>query len=434
MTAEMGDPAANAETEALDYEAIREQLGPFFSNNAEASFTTGDTGASQAAIASPWGDASVVLGVRSTDAGLIAALNSVRLPARFSAIWHLDTRDFEVIFTTALADKQLYGRSFTFRYDGSAFLCEFAPASDRLLRIADAFILAETVSDTNYRNLVNFLPLRMLEQLNQDDTASLPPPISFWIRKLDCDENQLVDLASVLNFNMHYFDRRTPRILIHDASPPKSIQNATSRYPTGSFPPELIGRDLDPYLLSLWSSALSGSPRLQFLYCYQILEYAAFYYVKEETRQVVRRILVKPESYVNTDEAVRLMVDAISEDRVNDDQKIQNVIQQLVDPQTVWREIELQKSSFSSATLFEGGFQLSAFIEAGWGLNDFSKMWIPKYPFSLRMIRNALVHAREQRMTTVIAPTTANDERLRPWIPAITATAMQVILGLGISR
>jgi hypothetical protein len=50
-------------------------------------------------ITKPWGDASVAIDIPRDAAGLADALNKVVLPRRFSAIWHSDTKDFEVIWT-----------------------------------------------------------------------------------------------------------------------------------------------------------------------------------------------------------------------------------------------------------------------------------------------------------------------------------------------
>src|SRR4051795_663839 len=56
-------------------------------------------GTKQAVIEKPWGDASVAFDVPEDPTALSAILNDLRLPSRFSAIWHQDTKDFEVIWT-----------------------------------------------------------------------------------------------------------------------------------------------------------------------------------------------------------------------------------------------------------------------------------------------------------------------------------------------
>lgn len=74
------------------------------------------------------------------------------------------------------------------------------------------------------------------------------------------------------------------------------------------------------------------------------------------------------------------------------------------------------------------GFTLSPLLKEGWRFDDFRSMWNPAYPQTLTKLRNSLVHARESWMTGVIAPTTANYERLRPWLGPLSLTAMQVML------
>jgi hypothetical protein len=136
--------------------------------------------------------------------------------------------------------------------------------------------------------------------------------------------------------------------------------------------------------------------------------------VRDQLVKAVRRILLAPQRGHRIEEATRDVLDAIVSDRRSDEQKMVEVIQDLVDPAAVFDEIEPKVSFFSTGTEFEGGFKIDPLVKQGWGLEDFRGTWIPKLPDSLRKIRNALVHAREQRMSQTILPTRANLHKLRP--------------------
>jgi hypothetical protein len=251
---------------------------------------------------------------------------------------------------------------------------------------------------------------------------------SFWIRNIDWDENKITELARNLNFYMHYFDKETPLIEIHEDLGSASEHRTSERYPHGPFPLEIVGRDLDPFLLGLWENSVHSSIRLRFLYCYQILEYAAFYYIKEGTLRTIKRIVAAPNASMHMDEAVRQIADAMSEERMNDEAKIAYLVQQLVDPDLLWKEVEPHIGSLCHESEFDGGFKIPALVRSSCNPDEFRSAWHPKFIDSVRKIRNALVHGRESRMSGVISPTRRNDDLLRPWLAPLSAAALQAIL------
>jgi hypothetical protein len=227
---------------------------------------------------------------------------------------------------------------------------------------------------------------------------------------------------------MSYFDRRTPVIFVEQESPTDVAESEPVRYLFGPYPSTISAREMDTYLLSLWETASSGDASKRFLHYYQIIEYAAFYYVQDAVMQKVRRVLASPDMPSRLSESTREILDAVSEDRRHEVEKFQTVIQDLVDPQLVWKEIEPSADLFSEDIEFDGGFTLPALLNKGWSLSDFERAWIPKFPDSLRRIRNALVHARESKMVGVLAPTRTNNLRLVPWLAPLSACSSQVML------
>src|SRR5262249_34290317 len=95
-------------------------------------------------------------------------------------------------------------------------------------------------------------------------------------------------------------------------------------------------------------------------------------------------------------------------------------------PERLLTEIKLNLGSFNSPTSFDGGFTADAIVPANpkeLGNNDIEKM-----ASTMREIRNALSHGRDQKSASVILPTTANFERLKPWVSLITLVAGEVLL------
>lgn len=91
---------------------LRAKLQEFLSRNPETEVRTGER---EPSVIRPWGEEAIEIPLRSDDEELFEALNAVRLPPRFTAIWHEDTREFEVIFTVLEKENRLHARSFEFR-------------------------------------------------------------------------------------------------------------------------------------------------------------------------------------------------------------------------------------------------------------------------------------------------------------------------------
>ena len=142
------DPLGEAETNYL-----RAKLQAFLSRNPEADVRAGER---EPLVSQPWGEEAIEIPLRGDDEELFEALNAVRLPPRFTAIWHEDSRDFEVIFTVLRSDDHLLEREFEFRYRGGCYRCGFGPSSPRLRAIARKARPSGSVSRSNLRNLQVF--------------------------------------------------------------------------------------------------------------------------------------------------------------------------------------------------------------------------------------------------------------------------------------
>ena len=401
-------------------------LNPFAELNPEATVAPEEDAF---LVSRPWGDDSLVLRVSHEARATAEALNILRLPTRFSAIWHTDSHDIEFVFAPVMEGDELRNRRFTLEFEGLSLLCEYTDASDRLILVANAARPNAVLSYTEHRNLTNIRAYSRWKTTQESRGDEVRPVLtSFWIRKCDLQEAQLPRLARHLNFYMRYFDRISPIIVVHEP-PSEKDRGRPTRFLFGPFPERILARSLDPYMLTLWDSGLPSSGVVRsFLYNYQILEYAAFYYLKEDLARAIRRIVTSPDVLVRADEASRQILDILVEERAPEEAKITSVVQQAVDPAVLWPEITAQEAFFSEPTEFEGGFALPALIKRGWSMEDFRAAWIPKLPDSFRKLRNALLHAREQRLSKCIAPTARNGDLVRPWSVLVSIASSQIIL------
>ncbi|MYF78408.1 MAG: hypothetical protein F4180_00415 [Chloroflexi bacterium] len=112
-------------------------------------------------------------------------------------------------------------------------------------------------------------------------------------------------------------------------------------------------------------------------------------------------------------------------------QQINAMIAECVDPAEMLEMLEASIDAFSHDLTFDGGFTLKAILPESVTYEDFKRVWNGEFPRALHNLRNALVHARESRQTTMIAPTRANQVKLNPWLLPLAETAGRVMLYSG---
>ena len=388
------------------------------------------SGGLEPSIIRPWGEEAIEIPVRTDDEELLESLNAVRLPPRFTAIWHEDSKELEVIFTVLRGEDDLLARKFEFRYKGCSYHCSFGPASLRLRAIARTARPSGSGWSSDLRNLQPFYRFEhLLEELPDVDYVKSGKPTSFWIRGIgNYDDDRIEEVVRNLNFHMSYFDWHTPTIIIHEEA--VHAEKADNLHPSlgTHFPDYLSGQDIDQHLLILWENARRGDPLLRFIHYYQILEYAGFYHVKDKVRREIERSIVAPDAVARPDRVAQQILDAIAAERRSDETKINEMIAECVDLQEMWLVLKGSLADFSEAVELEGGFMLPQLVGLEVSYEDFAQSWNRQFPPALHQVRNALVHARESRQSTTIAPTAANRSRLTPWLLPLSQTAARVML------
>lgn len=406
---------------------LKAQLQPFLSLNHEAEVKAGE---SEPSVIGLWGEDAIELPIRNEDAELLNALNAVRLPPRFTAIWHEDTCEFEVIYTVLNKDNYLLDRTFDFRLKGVAYHCSFEASSSRLRAIARTARPSGSESRSNFRNLQAFYRFERMRYDHPDsDFAKNGHPTSFWIRGItEFDDEQVADLARNLNFHMSYFDRSSPMIMVHEDRVSAHAIDEEEPRQFGDFPDTLSAREIDQHLLILWESARSGDPFLRFIHYYQILEYCGFYYVKDEVQRSVERAIAAPDAASRPERAAQQILEVIATEKRHENDKINAMIKECVNLQDMWNVLQGSLNRFEKPVELDGGFTLPALVSADSSYDQFAETWNDKFSSAIHQVRNALVHARELRQVATIAPTSANYLKLSPWLVPLEQTAADIVL------
>lgn len=414
-------------------EHARRLLAPFLALNPDAKVETIVAPINRIGIRMPWGDPSFILLIPAEVGAFADALNNLYLPPRFTAIWHRDTKDLEVIWTAYKISESvgdIPARRFQFEFDGAKYACEFARSSDRLLTLAKG-MRPVGGSDTTYRNLQSYSLYATIPAEGRGKTIyaqTLGEPLSFFIRNIEWAEDRVIELISNLNFFMVYFDSSSPHVLIH--SPQASGVQVTprKRFIKDSFPERISAKPIDDNLLHFWVASREGDAARRFTYCYRIIEYAASLYLDSSARAALRKILAAPDALSDTDDLTEKVVAAIQRSKLDEVQKCAAVLMDTVDPALLWEVIEKNLAAFATETVFEGGFKAPPLVAVGSRREDFAPQGIASFARVARDIRNALSHGRDQKTTLVIAPTVHNFNRLLPWVNLISAAAAEVIL------
>lgn len=412
-------------------EDAREPLRLFLESNPTAALDEEEFGFP--AILRPWGDPSIAFRFDELRPGLIEALNGIVLPPTFSALYHRETRSYEFTWSAFKKDTsdevEWIGRAFDAHFDGDVITCEWGQSSPALIEIVRSTMLREG-SASNWRNLYNYM--EYVHDLDEDGVDPEGTPISFWVRGVECDESRFAAIARHINFLMAYYDRDTPVIMFHNPAPTERI-GRRPRYTAGEFPKILVlPEPLDPYLLGLWDTARAQNDAfLRYLYSYMILEYAAYYFLKRDTAERIRKILSQPAVCAKPDATMSQILGVLAREKETEKEpaaKLAELVMEIADCETVWRAIEPNKEAYCEDMEFEGGFVLKALLKNGDGLADFKKVGWPQLAHRLRYLRNALVHSKETHEGGVLEPTKGNYHRVRIWLEPLTVIAAEIVL------
>ena len=426
-----GNGAGTALTVIAALEQARIRLQPFLDAHPYSTVDEFDSGNGWViCIRKPWGDESLVIFIPNDLDVFADALNNIYLPERFTAIWHKDKKELEIIWTAfplfAPYD-EVAGRQFKFHFDSKEYDCEFSRSSDRLLLIAE-YSAPVAMSTTGHRNLSSYNAYTQRQEHETEVGSRVPPtgePVSFWVRNVEWDDDKVMHLVRHLNFYMTYYDDKAPKILIHNLAEEAAIPR--TRYLVGKFPKRIDAREVEVDLLHLWGATRDGDAARRFVYCYRIVEYASHTYLDRDVRMQVGKLLSAPHALSDISDLTDRIVSATLASKADDSSRIGMLLKDAVDPNLIWAEVDQNRSSFEEETIFDGGFTLAPTITPGANQSGFSVTGISSFANSIRAIRNHLSHGRDKATRTSITPTAANFAKLEPWVSALSVAAGEVI-------
>jgi hypothetical protein len=391
-------------------------------------------------VTKPWNDESVSFFLEDwNEEIMVPVLNDVILPPRFTSVYHVDTKTMEFIYTVLPEDDPCAARQFSFRLDGRLYSCKFALSSREVLTLA-ASAAFEGLSLTSNRNLSTvreWLKSRVKngskarkskEEVSTRRALSKKKPMSFFVKGFKkYDEEEMITVSKHMNFLTYYYDRDCPMIVIHSPQT-ESVSPKQLQFIATAFPEKIVSKSYNPLLLDLAVEARRVEPRLQFIYYFQILEYASFHYVEDEVRRQLLTIISSPDIHSNSEKYVSSILDTISGSRIGEEDKMQKVVKSACRLDDIWKEVQQNIPYFSKTTKFDGGFVVDPIVAENTNLENFRVICYPKIINTINSIRNALVHGREKKSGSVIAPNPRNDLLIQPWVSVIGRMAEQVII------
>lgn len=416
--------------------AAKERYAAFLLANPQSRIVAFESeGDERLIVTRPWGDQSLAFAIPDDDGELVAALNSLYLPPRYTAIYHKNDRALEVIWTAWKLDEgqqELEGRKFRLDLQTSSHECEFGPSSESLTEIAKHFLPVE-ISRTGFRNLHSFngLLTRTQEEVEDEDFDAYGNPLSFWIRDVDWDDDKLVNLIRHINFYLRYYDAQSPTVEIHPSEDSRAAPK--NRYFEGfDFPENIHSPLLDSKLLIMYSFGFGPSWANNFLNHYRVVEYVSFDFTHDVARKEVRTIISKPHALHDVERTATDLMLVLREIKTEREQEaIPRFLKEVIQPGSLWRELEPNKAFFTARTEFEGGLVIDPIATEKTSTETFGMAGVEQFARACAKIRNGLAHGRDKASADSLLPTARNFDLLRPWVNALAFCAGEVVLYAG---
>ncbi len=376
----------------------------------------------------PWRDTTLVLNVPTDEAQAIelaSAFERVELPENYSAIFHKADQSLEVFWTAFKVrqkHEELAQRAFSFWWRGAKRECRFGTASDDALTIAKNTLPYAAASHTEHRSIMSFV-----QAAHDPDHNNMGDPMCFWVDCKDVEACDLDEYLRTINFYMTYYDRETPRVLIHEQG--LKVNGSTRpRYVAGDFPKEIVAADIDPAVASFWLGAFeTRDPAMKFLLHYRLIEFLAMSHVNAKQRSELINILRRPHLIASTEGAAAEIAGLFSS-KQGDTDRMKLFVQEAVAADKVWAVLEMNKAEFSADSTFDGGYVAKSVLNDNSTFDTWQKGGPIGLVDRLRAVRNCLAHGQDEGTRGVIHTTQRNRRTLMPWVNLIETFAAESML------
>lgn len=376
----------------------------------------------------PWSDPTLVLAVPHDESAareLADVLKNIQLPQKYSGIFHKESSQLEIFWTAFKVRKkheEVASRSFDIWWRNKKRTCKFGGASDAAKTLAKSTLPLAAASHTEHRNIMSFHYF-----VNDVDHSNMGEPVCFWLDCSDIEPNELDEYVRTINFYMTYYDRETPRVLIHEPRPTEDMSKRP-RYVDDSFPTELVASDIDSSVSSFWLGAFeTRDPAMKYLLHYRMIEFLSMAFVKNEQRKQLIDILRRPHLISSTEGAAAEIAGLFS-GQARETDRLKNFIEETVRVDKVWAVLEMNKDNFSKPSNFDGGFTVKAVLTDSSTLEGWTKSGPISLVDKLRSIRNCLAHGQDDGTRGVIHATQHNRTVLTPWVNLIETFAAEAML------
>lgn len=339
------------------------------------------------------------------------------------AIFHRDSGIYEFIF--APLDKK-FSRDFTLQYEGETFDLYYNQPSDDFVALIRKF---EAITESDYTDVfINLYRYSTFYKFYKLTDEKVWYPTNFFIKGKFESSPKMDDRLRFfkhVNFYMSFFDKKSPVIVIREIKKQSDTEESATEKKE-PFPNKIVGRKIDDVVLDLFAAARdTDSSRSKFIFYYQILEFYSYYYFDSELKKKVNRIIRNPDLIDCEKEYSQKIIEVIRDSmnkQKDESVKQEAMISDFCAIEDVESIIKRHINNYIQDVKFDGGYvfkKLADKEEALFAISDLIKMLAKR----LEKIRNVLVHARENRENTVIAPTKKNARLLNPYVLLIQKIA-----------
>ncbi|MCT4665222.1 MAG: hypothetical protein N4A45_08335 [Flavobacteriales bacterium] len=379
-----------------------------------------------------WGDDTFMIRLKKGEAD--STLNNLTFPSELSAVHHTTEELLEFIMQPASESYFTDFADFSFHYEGKEYKCSFTEPTPQLFKLANGFRELSESSSTDYRNLREFRDF-----LRKDDLPKYVQkyfenrkPVSFKIQgDFQITNADYKLFAKHFNFYVTYYNRSSPKIIIHEQKAEKEKYEVPCLTNENQFPSALTFNPIDPVLLDMFEiSRETKNVRLKYLFYFQILEYCSFYYLSDDLTKKLRDIIKRPDLLNNPNEYTKLIVDQFKENfKHNDDSmKLEKTIVDYCSFEDIKIELNKNLQFFTQPLEFDGGFKLDSILNDESCIDKPPKQIMRTVKNNIERIRNTMVHLRESRENKVILPTEKNNHMIIPYLFVVRRLAEKVAI------
>lgn len=379
-------------------------------------------------VKNPWNDPSVIFEFEKGQ--VLKPLRNITLPKELIAILHDDNK-LEFIYGPLSEDDNERGREFEFNFSGEKFTCHFSHCSKAIEILAKSFTEGEMESASRYRNL-RYLKDYLLGGDFFSEYFKNPIPISFFVEGNFSEiGSDFVEFSKHLNFYLRYFDRKSSQIHILKVADYEEDDFKIEPTLFDEFPQTVTAQKIDSTLLDIFEVAEeTSSPRLKFIFYFQIIEYCSYYYLREDLKTNIFKILKNPGISNNPNRFSKVIIEEFKDHfkHRDDSAKLEKIILDYCGIDDIKNELSTNWEYFSKDIEFDGGLKIPKIIKDEDSVEKLVHEDLIKIKNNIERIRNVLVHLRESRENKVILPTSRNNYLLRPYLHIIHRLAENIAI------